>query len=76
MVISELQTIVSVWARQEPRVSHIYVFGSRAKGTANAESDIDLAVIITDEIDYSADLFATFEKGRLKESLAPLLPHW
>ena len=75
MVISELRTIVSAWARQEPRVSHIYLFGSRAKGTASAKSDIDLAMIVTDEPDYSAVAFGIIEKKRFKESLAPLLPH-
>ena len=32
------------WARTYPAIKQVYVFGSRAKGTAHARSDLDLAL--------------------------------
>lgn len=31
--------------RADPRVATVYLFGSRARGTATAESDVDLALL-------------------------------
>ena len=53
----------------------VYLFGSRAKGTACIGSDVGLAVIASDEPDYPALAFAIIEKDRLRDSLAPLLPY-
>ena len=35
------------WARHEPLISEVFLFGSRAKGTATDESDTDLALRFT-----------------------------
>jgi predicted nucleotidyltransferase len=35
-------------AAQDPEIVSLYLFGSRARGTANAFSDIDIAVICGD----------------------------
>lgn len=41
------------WAQQNSIIRRVYVFGSRARGTASAESDLDLALVL-DEIHGSA----------------------
>lgn len=33
-----------IWARNEPLIREVYLFGSRAKGTARPDSDADIAV--------------------------------
>jgi predicted nucleotidyltransferase len=38
---------IARWAEQNPWIFEIRLFGSRAKGTARADSDIDLAVTVT-----------------------------
>jgi predicted nucleotidyltransferase len=35
-----------VWARQTNAVQELWLFGSRAKGTEHAASDVDLAVVL------------------------------
>ena len=35
------------WARSEPQIRALFVFGSRAKGRATVSSDLDLAVELT-----------------------------
>ncbi len=37
---------IRTWAKQGPDVSEVWLFGSRAKGTATAESNIDLALVL------------------------------
>ena len=42
-------TALSDWARGEPSVLKAWVFGSRAKGSARQESDLDVAVFLESE---------------------------
>jgi predicted nucleotidyltransferase len=62
------------WAAAEPRIAAVYLYGSRAKQTNRENSDIDLAVVLTEKDDDPADAFASFEAPRLTEGLAPNLP--
>ncbi|MGA8610643.1 MAG: nucleotidyltransferase domain-containing protein [Xanthobacteraceae bacterium] len=39
------------WAANNPAVYELWLFGSRAKGTSQVESDVDLAVILMPEVD-------------------------
>lgn len=34
------------WAKDQPEISELWVFGSRAWGDAKADSDLDLAVLL------------------------------
>ena len=43
LATNELTMLLAVF-RRYPRIRQVLLFGSRAKGTANASSDIDLAV--------------------------------
>jgi hypothetical protein len=40
-----LSVAVANWAAGEPLIRRVYLFGSRAKGTARPDSDIDLAIL-------------------------------
>ena len=62
--VREFKRIISSRYRSEPKV---YMYGSYAKGHANADSDIDVAVIvaegeITNRWEQWADLWADIRK--------------
>ena len=44
---ASLNPILSA-AQADPQIERVYLFGSRARGTANAFSDVDIAIICTD----------------------------
>lgn len=70
----DLEATVAAWARQYPRIAAVHLFGSRAKGLERPDSDIDIAVTITEKEDDTATGYAICEGDRLRETLAPLLP--
>lgn len=39
--------VLVAWARNEPQIRALFVFGSRAEGRATVSSDLDLAVELT-----------------------------
>jgi hypothetical protein len=43
--MSDLKAAVTGWAADEPLIRRVYLFGSRAKGTARPDSDVDLAIL-------------------------------
>jgi predicted nucleotidyltransferase len=43
------QWVIKEWALRIPHVHEVRLFGSRAKGTAKPESDIDLAITVGGE---------------------------
>ncbi len=49
-----LNTIVSFLQTQLPNLLALYHFGSHAKGTADAHSDVDLAVLVDGKVDTVA----------------------
>jgi len=46
MNIKELIKIVAQWAHDEPLVTKVYIFGSRARDDYREDSDLDVAVEI------------------------------
>ena len=42
----EQLAIIITWAKKTPEVQAVYLYGSRAKGTAKADSDVVLALSI------------------------------
>lgn len=38
-------TAIQRWAEVTPEVSHVVLFGSRARGTSQTDSDIDLGIL-------------------------------
>jgi predicted nucleotidyltransferase len=49
MEISELAAIIFRCCYQVPNVKAAYIFGSRSKGTHRQDSDVDIAIEITDQ---------------------------
>ena len=47
----ERVTALKSWAANNHSVSEFWLFGSRAKGTAKAKSDVDLAIYLMPETD-------------------------
>ena len=69
-----LKTIVD-WAKSEQRIIRVYFFGSRYKGTAKPESDLDIAVeIVKGENDTSHRATFAFEKEEFLEQLEGRIP--
>lgn len=62
------------WAGRTPLVTSIYLFGSRAKGTARADSDIDLAFQTQANAGETPYTVAFFNKEKWKQELEALLP--
>jgi len=69
-----LETVISDWAKSEPLIMKAYIFGSRHKGNAREDSDIDVAVEIDVDGDESALSLWMDESERLSENLQRVLP--
>jgi predicted nucleotidyltransferase len=54
----EQQQVIMAWAERTPCISEVRLFGSRARGSAHAGSDIDLAVTIIG--DHTGDAFSIY----------------
>ena len=55
--------LITAYLQKQPTVSAAYLFGSHAKGTARADSDVDIAVLFTTGLSFK-------ERFDLKLSLA------
>ena len=65
---------IKAWAESEPLVTHVYLFGSRVKGTYGDHSDLDVAVRCR-AASGDTDAFTTglLERKRWKGELEELL---
>jgi hypothetical protein len=45
VTLNETAVVVSRWAATEPLIRRAYLFGSRVKGTARPDSDLDVAIV-------------------------------
>jgi predicted nucleotidyltransferase len=43
--VDQISQAVAEWAATEPLIRRVYLYGSRAKGSARPDSDIDLAIL-------------------------------
>jgi predicted nucleotidyltransferase len=50
MELDEIRRVVTEWGQGEPLVLRVWMYGSRAKGTARPDSDLDLAVELDPEV--------------------------
>ncbi|WP_375209082.1 nucleotidyltransferase domain-containing protein [Hyphomonas jannaschiana] len=69
-----IKAIVS-WASKEPDVASVYLFGSRIKGLARPDSDLDVAVVVvrgaTENDTYTTWTFQHEEwKAELQKSIS------
>ena len=51
MLDPNLRSTLAAWAQSKPTIKTLYVFGSRAKGTAGPDSDLDIAFDFVDGVD-------------------------
>lgn len=75
----ELQPIAEslrVWASNELDLLHVWIYGSRAKGQASPESDLDVAVEVIPRDGETCDDVFTCAAEDWRSKLAPLVaPH-
>lgn len=71
---SEWKDKIVEWANRTPLVTEVYLFGSRAKGCACDDSDIDLAYRTKPSGSDSAFTIAIFNGSAWKAELQALLP--
>jgi uncharacterized protein len=48
--------VVLAWATAQPKIRAVALIGSRARGTARADSDIDLMLLATDPGSFRAEI--------------------
>lgn len=74
MDIHEIGNVVAEWAATQPLIVRVWLFGSRVRGTAHPDSDIDVAVEIC-RLPGDTDARTTFlfEGNGLKMSIQSLL---
>lgn len=65
---------ITGWAATVPQITAVYLFGSRAKGCAGIDSDIDLAFETQSDGSGSAFTVAMCERASWQEQLQALLP--
>lgn len=61
------------WAAHWPRIAAVYAYGSRVKGTHRPDSDVDIAIILSEGDGESAITIAMFEGQEMRASLEPLI---
>jgi predicted nucleotidyltransferase len=73
MIDDEIARLLAEWAARHDAVAALWLFGSRAKGTARADSDHDLAIELRPKIKDHDWAFGDFVcdgddwKGQLRE---------
>lgn len=70
-----VKKVLRTWAKHNKLVRKIYIYGSWAKGEANHESDLDVALEIDKERNDQNTLATWFcEKTKWYSELQPLIP--
>jgi predicted nucleotidyltransferase len=70
----EWRQAVIQWAEQTPLITSVHLFGSRAKGTARDDSDIDLAFECSPGEGGNALSVAIFNRTKWQGQLQAVLP--
>ena len=70
--VDRLSRIIRNWAEQDAEISKVYIFGSRARGEARDDSDLDVALEFKPEFNDCANWIMRAKE--LRESLQPALP--
>ena len=74
--ITEVTTVVSEWASQNPLVRKVSLYGSRVKGCYKSDSDLDIAVEIDKGLGDENKLATWITDGdKWKAELQTLLPY-
>lgn len=60
---------IQTWAHNEPYIREVYLFGSRAKDSAQMDSDADIAIVIDVE-DHEIERFFIFSGEHWQKDLS------
>lgn len=75
MIEEDWKANIRSWAKSQPDVAEVYLFGSRAKGVARPDSDLDIGVVIkSTNPDEDAYTRWFFNADGWRGQLAALLP--
>src|SRR4051794_26989229 len=70
--LDDVVEVISHWATAQPLIAAVWLFGSRVKGTAGPESDLDIAVTMTGSYENRVADFMS-NKRTWQQELAQLL---
>ena len=75
MFIDRFHPAINRWALSFPSIRRVWLYGSRVKGNARPDSDLDVAVEIDPQAFRGQPPFAwwIFESTAMKTALAPLI---
>ncbi len=73
LTIEQIERVLCQWAQAHPLVREIHIFGSRAKGTTHAGSDLDLAIYADQRMGDSGATTVHFEQEAWEAELSRLL---
>lgn len=65
---------IRLWAAEWPRVAVVYAFGPWAKRQQQPGSDLNVAIVLSDDPDENALTFATANLKAMHDSLSARLP--
>lgn len=68
---NELDGMLAAWAAQRPEILTLFVFGSRARGDAQADSDLDLAFELDDSLETQFTVLVV-NRGQWQRELSDL----
>ena len=71
--MNKLTEIIASWASKDPEIYKVHIFGSRAKGSARDDSDIDIAIEFVPKHNDLANWILRAQE--MIESLQPALPY-
>jgi predicted nucleotidyltransferase len=73
--LKETILLVQEWAKTDPYIYKVWVFGSYAKGTQHEQSDFDVAVQLDPDIlsDEQAYLYWSFDDNHTQDRLRGLI---
>ena len=73
--LSDLTDRIACWASKERWIAAVYMFGSRVKGTAHEDSDLDIAVRLNLSDEGEALGWFMGEEKRWEQELNSLVPY-
>jgi predicted nucleotidyltransferase len=72
---NEWFVLIKMWAANYDRIESVHVFGSRARGDAKLDSDIDIAIRLSGDEENETDGYWICMKKKWEAELTQLLPY-
>ena len=74
LTTSQLGDIVAEWAADYPFIGKVWLFGSRVRGNAHAQSDLDVAVVLRKVLDKAGMVACPLDDDIMSMALQAMLP--